>query len=255
MRLSFKLLLLPPLLLLSFDATSQKSIDESEETWFGYFNQTRFTHRSGLWLDAHLRLTDHYLRRKTFAIIRGAYMYHVNDRLRLMGGYTYANRYNPETPRVPEHRPWQQLQLIDPRNAFVLTHALRTEQRFRGIVENGVLSDRYNFNWRFRYGISLTLPLRGREVVAKTPFLLISTEIMANAGKSIRYNRFDQYRIFGGFGYQFTPELSANLGHLFILQHQDRPSGYLHVHTIRLYVIHNLDLRKNSQITTPQGRP
>src|SRR5688500_20145925 len=74
MRLSFKLLLLPPFLLLFFNATSQKNVDESEETWFGYFNQMRFTHRSGLWLDGHLRLTDHYIRRKALGIIRGAYV-------------------------------------------------------------------------------------------------------------------------------------------------------------------------------------
>ena len=100
------------------------------------------------------------------------------------------------------------------------------------------------FNWRFRYNISVTIPLRGKALVPKTPYLFISNEVNVNAGKSIITNYFDQNRSFVGLGYQFSPSMHANLGPLFIFQQSPEPGHYNHTHAIRLYVYHNIDLRK-----------
>ena len=228
------------------EATAQKQIEEAEQTWLGYFNQTRFTARSGVWLDMHIRFTNHYIKEKTFEITRLAYIYYITDNVRLMAGYTYANRYNRSgVNRVPEHRPWQQIFWTEKRKGFSITQTFRVEQRFRRNVADSVLSRGYNFNWRFRYNFAMTIPLKGREVAPGSPFIYLADEIHINAGKNIIYNYFDQNRLFVGLGYQFTRSLNAHLGHLFIFQHQGIPGHYLHIHAIRLYVIHSLDLRKN----------
>lgn len=227
-------------------ATAQKQIEEAEQIWLGYFNQTRFTSRTGMWMDVHMRFTNHYIKEKTFDIARLAYIYYLHDDVRLMAGYARAVRFNRSgVHRVPEHRPWQQIFWTEKRTHFSLTQTFRVEQRFRRNVEDSVLGKGYNFNWRFRYNFSVTVPLKGKEVTPGTPFVFLAEDIHINAGKNIVYNHFDQNRLFGGLGYQFTPTLNAQLGYLFIFQNQGLPGRYLHIHAIRLYVIHSLDLRKN----------
>ena len=89
---------------------------------------------------------------------------------------------------------------------------VRIDERFRTKVVDGELTNSYNFNWRFRYNIAFTFPLKGKVVQAKTPFLFFNDEIFINAGQNIVYNYFDQNRLFVGLGYQFTAHLNAQLG-------------------------------------------
>jgi hypothetical protein len=226
-------------------AVAQKQIEEMEQTWIGYFNQSRITNRSGVWIDLHYRLTDHYIREKTIIIARTAYIFYIGEKVRFMGGYAYANRYGRGgVDRVPEHRPWQQVQWIERKRNFTMTHAFRLEQRFRRAVENNALAEGYDFNWRLRYNLSFAVPLSRKEGGVGIPFVQLSNEIMVNAGEAIVYNYFDQDRLYAGIGYQFTPELSAHLGHLFVFQHQGAAGMYQHIHGIRLTVSHNMDLRR-----------
>lgn len=222
-----------------------KEFETREQTWFGYFNQTRFTKRSGIWLDLHLRLTNDFVKQKNLSIIRVGYTYYVSDQVRITAGYTYATQYglSPEEPDVPEHRPWQQIQWFEKKNGFNLMQWFRIDERFRTKVENGELADGYNFNWRFRYNFALTLPLRGKVVQAKTPFLFFNDEIHINAGKEIVNNYFDQNRLFLGFGYQFTSHLNAHLGYMYVFQQLPAGNKYANIHAIRFFVFHNLDLR------------
>ena len=40
--------------------TATKIIHSREQLWFGYFNQTRFTDKLGMWVDVHYRQTDNF---------------------------------------------------------------------------------------------------------------------------------------------------------------------------------------------------
>jgi len=121
----------------------------------------------------------------------------------------------------------------------------RVEQRFRRKSANGELIDGYNFNWRFRYNVAITFPLRGNVVQAKTPFLFFNDEIHINAGKEIVNNYFDQNRLFVGLGYQFTSHLNAQLGYMYVFQQLAAGNKYAHINAIRFFVFHNLDFRKD----------
>ena len=225
-------------------AWCQRSVEVREQTWLGYFHQSRFTQKSGLWLDVHLRLTDDFIKHTTVSVTRTGYIHYFNDRWRSVAGYAYANRYNQSgVKRVPEHRFWQQLQWLQRRKGFTLAQALRVEQRFRAGVLDGELTGSYNFNWRFRYNVTLTIPLKGRVLQAQTPFLLVGNEVMANAAKGIGNRFFDQNRAVASFGYQFSDKLNAHLGYMFIVQQEAAADRYLNIHVVRLFVIHNLDLR------------
>ena len=226
---------------------AQKSFETREQTWIGYIHQSRLTNKSGVWIDLHFRMTDNFVRQRTMAIARVAYVYHVRNHLRLFAGHAYANRYNQSgVNRIPEHRLWQQIQWLETKKGFNLSQALRIEQRFRRTIRDHSLGETYNFNWRFRYNVSFTIPLGASALGRYVPFLLAQNEILVNAGKSITYNYFDQNRSFLGLGYQFTKELNAHLGYLFIFQHEGAQARYLHLHVIRLFVSYNLDLRDRS---------
>ena len=227
-------------------AFSQTKVFETEEqTWLGYFNQTRFTNKSGVWLDLHLRFTGNYIDHKALSIARTGYTYYLSDQVKLTAAYAYATRYSTTGgPDVTEHRPWQQIQWSEKKNWFTMMQWIRLEERFRRKVAAGELTDEFSFNYRIRYNMAFTIPLKGKQVVAKTPFLFVNNEVMINFGKQIVYNHFDQNRAFVGLGYQFTSHLNAQLGYMYVFQQLADGNKYLNINAIRLFVFHNLDLRK-----------
>lgn len=224
-----------------------KEFESREQTWSGYFNQTRFTKRSGIWVDLHLRLTNNFVEQTNLSILRAGYTYYVSDQVRLTAGYAYVTQYGltEGEPDVPEHRPWQQIQWIEKKKGFNMMQWFRIEERYRTRVTDGRLTGSYNFNWRLRYNIALTFPLKGKVVQAKTPFLFFNDELHINAGKNIVYNYFDQNRLFLGLGYQFTSHLNAQLGYMYIFQQLAAGDKYANINAIRFFVFHNLDLRKS----------
>jgi hypothetical protein len=235
------------LALASTEVSAQKEIERRDQTWLGYFNQTRFTKRSGLWLDLHYRLTGDFIDERSINIARIGYIYYVSDQVRITAGYSAARHFSHAAgvPNTTEHRPWQQIQWFDKKKGFNLMQWFRVEQRYRPKISEGEATNDYNFNWRLRYNFALTLPLRGNVVAPKTPFLFFNNEVHINAGKSIVNNYFDQNRLFTGLGYQFTSHLNAHLGYMYVFQQQAAPGRFLHINAIRLFVFHNLDFRKD----------
>lgn len=222
----------------------EKEITYREQTWLAYFNQTRFSEKWGLWTDLHLRFTDNYADRLGLSIIRVAPMYYLTDQTRLTAGYAYITAYNTDdNPNIPEHRLWQQIQWFEKKKHFNMMQYFRVEERFRGQLVAGELSDDYLYTWRFRYSMALTIPLKKGGVAPKTPFIFLNDEIHINAGKNITNNYFDQNRLFAGLGYQFTNQLNAQLGYLFVFQQLTAPNTFVHIDAIRFFVFHNLDFR------------
>lgn len=228
---------------------AQKDIEHDEQIWLGYLNQTRFTNKSGFWLDVHFRFSDDFTGRLGQNIFRPGYIYFLTDQVRLSAGYAYATTYSAteDTPDIPEHRPWQQIQWYDKRKHFTMMQYVRLEERFRRSVEGTELLDEYDFNYRIRYLISFTIPLKGKSVEPKTPFIFVNDEVMINFGEEIVYNYFDQNRFFVGVGYQFTKHLNAQIGYLNVFQQRATGNQYNRVDAIRLFVFHNLDFRKMNE--------
>lgn len=247
--MSGKHLLFFMLLLPAFAFSQEKETEYTEQLWLGYFNQTRLTHRSGIWLDVHYRLNDNFIQKPVVSLFRGAYIFYLADKTRLAAGYAYGTQYaqDENAPNVPEHRLWQQIQWFEKKKWFSTMQWIRLEERFRATVVDNELTSDYHFNYRIRYAVGFTIPLKGKEVVAHTPFLFINNELMINFGSEIVNNYFDQNRFFVGVGYQFTPQLNAQIGYLNVFQQLPAYNTYRHIDAIRLFVFHNLDFRPNDQ--------
>ncbi len=213
-------------------------------TWIGYFNQTRFTQRSGVWADLHLRQNDSFILETHAFLGRLAYIYYVNDRTRLTAGYAYQLQPGTHGKKdVPEHRAWQQIQWMEKKPFLAMMQWARFEQRFH---QRGG-DDEFTFsNYRLRYNLAFTFPLTRKEVQPKTPFIFTNNEVFVNFGKNIVNNYFDQNRFFVGFGYQFTHHLNAQLGYMNVFQQLPAGNEYVSSDAIRLFVFHSIDLRSGS---------
>jgi hypothetical protein len=235
------ILILLCLLSVSKVFSQDKSTEHREMTWFGYFNQTRFTDKSGLWADVHLRLNDNFIQETHAILARIAYVYYFTDRGRLSIGYAYQDQpgHNGAAGQL-EHRGWQQFQWMEKKNGFNLMQWVRLEQRFRKSSEE---TDYRFSNHRIRYNIAFTIPLNRKEVAPKTWFAFTNNEVFINFGKNIVNNYFDQNRFFAGVGYQFTSHLNAQLGYMNVFQQLPTGNRYVSSDVIRLFVFHSLDLR------------
>ncbi|HEY3401765.1 MAG TPA: DUF2490 domain-containing protein [Ohtaekwangia sp.] len=224
---------------------TEKHIEDREQLWFGYFNQTRFSNKWGMWVDVHYRMTDNFVDRPFQFLFRPAATYFIKDNLRVNVGYAYVHHFPPEGKNTSrnEQRAWQQIWWNQKYTGLTTLQWLRLEQRFNEKVVNDVKEDGYNYTFRVRYNFSFFIPLKGKEIVPKTPFAAIMNEVFLNFGDKVVYNTFDQNRFFAGFGYQFTSHLNAQLGYMNIYQQEASGSNYFSTHTIRLFVFHSLDLR------------
>lgn len=228
--------------------TPDKQIHNREQLWLGYFNQTRLTNKFGFWVDVHYRETDHFIDRPFQFLFRPALTYFIKDNLRLNVGYALAEHFPAKglsTTRT-EHRAWQQIWWNQKYPGLTTLQWLRLEQRFNEKVVADVTQNGYNYNFRVRYNFSFFIPLKGREIVARTPFAIVMNEVFLNFGSKIVYNTFDQNRFFAGLGYQFTSHLNAQLGYMNVFQQEASGNSYFSTHTIRLFVFHSLDLRNKN---------
>jgi hypothetical protein len=223
----------------------EKHIHDREQLWVGYVNQTRFSDKWGIWTDIHYRTTDNLIKRSFQFVFRSGATYYIKDNLRINLGYAFFHHYPDDgsnTSRM-EHRPWQQIWWNQKYPGLSTLQWIRLEQRFIEKVVSDVKENGYDYNFRVRYGYSFMIPLKGKELAAKTPFVAIINEVFLNLGDRITYNTFDQNRLFAGFGYQFTSQLNAQLGYMNIYQQQTSGNDYFSTHTVRLSALHSLDLR------------
>ena len=242
--IKFLLTFISVMLVVSVGAQN-KITEHREMTWLGYFNQTRFTDKSGIWADAHLRMNDDFLKETHALLGRIGYIHYFADRTRFVVGYAYQNQPgHAGAATQTEHRPWQQIQWIEKKRWFNMMQWLRLEQRFRKNQEE----NEFQFsNHRIRYNLALTIPLNRKEVGDNTFFLFMNDEVFVNFGKKIVNNYFDQNRFFVGFGYHFTSHLNAQLGYMNVFQQLPAGDRYVSSDAIRLFVFHNIDLRRHAE--------
>jgi hypothetical protein len=247
----YKIFLLALFLLIPFCATAQlsgpvRTVAQQQNAWLGYFNQTRLSNRWGLWLDLNSRrFGPDYVNRWTLNMVRVGATYYLADNVRLTAGYSYISSYlYPSGIVRPEHRPWQQIWWSNRTSRFNTTHWIRAEQRFNRRIQGDQLADGYGFTWRFRYMLLVQVPLWGGPAVRPGVLnAVVQDEAFINASKQIVYNTFDQNRFFAGLSYPINKHLLVQAGYM--NQFVQQPGGaYVSNNTLRLFLFHTLDLRK-----------
>jgi hypothetical protein len=233
-------------------AQTTKQTQSVQQVWLGYFNQTRFSDKWGIWVDAHLRTKEDFFTNFSQAIGRIGVTYYLNDNTKLTAGYAYINHFpadNHANISMPEHRPWQQLQWHTKYAKVRTMQWVRLEERYRRkILNESKLNDGYNFNFRLRYNFLLQVPLSKQGVKPNSFSFVVNDEVHVNFGKEIVYNYFDQNRFFLGLAYHTNQHDNLQFGYMNVFQQLAAGNKYKSTHTVRIFYFHNLDLRKKTTV-------
>lgn len=225
-----------------------KQTDVIEQTWLGFFNQTRFSNHWGAWADIHLRSKEDLVNGISQGIIRAGITYYLNDDTKLTAAYAFVNHFPAEGHldiSQPEHRPWQQLQWHTKYPKLKLMQWFRLEERLRRKIRNNQeLADGYLFNFRLRYNILSQFPLNKKRFQPGTFSFVLSNEVMVNFGKQIINNYFDQNRFFAGFHFHVNKHDNLQFGYMNLFQQLAAGNRYRTNHVARVFYFHQLDLRK-----------
>jgi len=229
-------------------AAQKKQVIPATQTWFGIYEQARFSNRWGAALDIQLRTKDHFLTGLSQGAIRGSAVYYMNEGLRFSAGYAFFNYFpgdNHAHISQPEHRLWQQVQWIDNNRKYRLIHVVRLEERFRrNILNDYTLAHGNMFNYRARYQLAAYVPFGHQHFSPGSLTWFISDEILINFGKEIRTNYFDQNRFSTGLQYHLTSQKSVQFAYLNVYQQTSAKRVFRKTDVIRLSFFHNTDFRK-----------
>ncbi len=233
-------------------AQTTKTVNYINQSWFGYFNQTRLTDKWGLWTDLHLRTKESFSNNFSQSIVRVGLTHYLTDNTKLTLGYAYVSNYpgdNHANITQPEHRIWQQLQWHTKFPKLRLMQWIRLEEKFKHkIADNDHLADGYGYNWKLRYNFLLNVPLNKKAFAPGTLSFVLNDELHINFGEEIVYNYFDQNRFFIGLSYHTNASDNLQFGYMNQFQQQAAGNTYKDVNAARIFYFHNLDLRKKKSL-------
>ena len=228
-----------------------KQTQSIEQAWLGYFNQTRFSDKWGLWAEAQLRTKEDFFTDLSQVILRLGLTYYLTDDAKVTAGYAFINHFpadNHNNISQPEHRPWQQVQWHTRFTKLRLMQWFRLEERFRRkILNNDALAPGSTFNFRFRYNFLSQFPLSKKRFHPNTLSFVVNDEVHVNFGKQIVYNYFDQNRFFLGFAYHVNKQDNLQFGYMNVFQQLAAGNKYKSIHTARVFYFQNLDWRTKNK--------
>lgn len=127
-----------------------------------------------------------------------------NNNLLLGYGFIHSQNYLGNTDdkvNVDEHRIFQQFITRQSISRVKVQHRYRFEQRW---------IDDTDFRLRFRYFLSLNIPINNSEIIAKTWYASAYNEIFLNGDQVV----FDRNRLYFGIGYQLNKTARFEFGYM-----------------------------------------
>lgn len=187
--------------------------DTNHNVWLCYFGDARLAGRWGLHTEFQYRRT-HGLRDPQQYFYRAGVNYYPAKDVLLTAGVTYllSLPYGdyPDPSRTYERRTYQLVSLTQHFGRLGLTHRYIQDQRW--LRAEG--DDQYLFQNRSRYRAQLKLALTQPKLAPGTLYALASDEIFISYGTNVAANVFNQNRLYGGLGYQFTKALAVEVSTL-----------------------------------------
>jgi Protein of unknown function (DUF2490) len=212
--------------------------EDKAGNWLIYNGTIQFSDQWSMFIEAQLRLWEVSSNvNETF--IRAAGQYHMSPGTLAALGYmrSKVEPFEDETPGTTENRLYEQFTGKHRWGRPLLEHRLRLEQRW--IEETGETSYRN----RFRYRLQVTMPLDRPTIEPRSHFLNFYNEVFLNFGN--KNDTFDQNRLYGAYGYQFTKYANLQIGLLW----QARKSADFY--RLQIFYTHNFDLGKTQRPRAP----
>ena len=220
----FGILLIASIMSSCNDAFAQNNrINTSNDIgWYNYFGTFKVSEKIGI----H---TDYQWRRNKLipdwqqSLLRVGLNYNLNPRVMFRGGYAWIETFpygeyplNGLGRDFTEHRIFEMVQLSHKEGVVDFSHRFMLEQRFVGRYSsaNQTFEDEFPLLQRARYMIRIQVPLKGKEIKDKTPYVALYDEIFVGFGENVNANVFDQNRIGIQLGYRFNKNVRIEGGYL-----------------------------------------
>lgn len=210
------------LLALSSFAQNSRITDPNTIGWLAYNGTIKLNKKWGIHTEVHLR-RDRVVSKPQQNLYRTGINFSLNSKISFRGGYALAETYNyGDIPinnlgkQFTEHRIFQMATLNDKSGILEFSHRFMLEQRWIERYSSTALSKEDEFVYwnRLRYMFRTNIPLKGKTISDKTPYLAVYDEILIGFGKNVNENIFDQNRLALLFGYRFSPKLRIEGGYL-----------------------------------------
>ena len=190
--------------------------------WYNYFGTFKLSDKFGLHTEYQWRrnngITDWQQ-----SLLRVGVNYNLNPRVLFRAGYAWVETFpygeyplNGFGKDFTEHRIFEMVQLSHKEGIVDFSHRFMLEQRWVGRYSNANLANEDDFPLlnRFRYMFRLQVPLKGKEIKDKTPYVALYDEILIGFGENVNANIFDQNRLGILLGYRFNKLVRIEGGYL-----------------------------------------
>ena len=190
--------------------------------WYNYFGTFKLSKKMGLHTEYQWR-RDNYITNWQQSLLRVGVNYQLNPRVLFRAGYAWIETFpygeipiNGFGRDFTEHRIFEMVQLSHKEGILDFSHRFMLEQRFVGRYSSSNVEkeDEFPLLNRLRYMVRLQLPLKGKEIIDKTPYLALYDEIFIGFGENVNANIFDQNRIGVLLGYRFNKNVRIEGGYL-----------------------------------------
>jgi len=220
MRITLTLFLL--IFLSKINAQNTRIHNYNAIGWYNIFGTVKVSKKIGIHAEYQWRrnnLITHWQQ----SLLRVGVNYTLNPRVLFRAGYAWVETFpygeipiNGLGRDFTEHRIFEMVQLSHKEGIVDFSHRFMLEQRFVGRYSsaNVTKEDEYPFLNRIRYMVRIQLPLKGKEIKDKTPYVMFYDEVFIGFGKNVTANIFDQNRIGVLLGYQLNKFFRVEAGYL-----------------------------------------
>ncbi|QKG57590.1 DUF2490 domain-containing protein [Hymenobacter sp. BRD128] len=239
-------------------AQTTRLIDHNTLAWFTYSADHQVAAKWAVHTEAQWRRVQAGGHPQQLLLRLGG-VYGLAKDVQLGGGYTYFVTYpygrypTAELGQpTPEHRVYEDVTFGADYARLHLTHRLRLEQRWLGLLDPARPTEvaSWQYQNRARYQLAGQVPLQGATLDDHEWYVTFFDELFISFGPNVGQNVFNQNRLSGGLGHQFTKNFQLELNYLNQwTQHDtlDEATGrpvFENNNGFRLNVAYNLDFTK-----------
>ena len=190
--------------------------------WYNYFGTFKVAEKFGIHTEYQWR-RNNYITDWQQSLLRVGLNYNLSSRVLFRVGYAWIETYpygdiplNGLGRDFTEHRIFEMVQLSHKEGIVDFSHRFMLEQRFVGryTSANEATEDEFPLLNRMRYMVRFQIPLKGKEIKDKTPYVALYDEVIVGFGKNVNANIFDQNRIGILLGYRFNKNFRIEAGYL-----------------------------------------
>lgn len=190
--------------------------------WYNLFSTFKVSKKIGIHTEYQWRrnkLFTHWQQ----SLLRVGVNYQLNPKIQFRLGYAWAETFpygeiaiNSFGKDFTEHRLFQTATIADKVSIIEMSHRFMLEQRWVGRYTNANLTkeDDYLFLNRMRYMYRIQVPLKGKSIADKTPYVGAYDEIFIGFGRNANENIFDQNRLGILLGYKLNNLFRIEVGYL-----------------------------------------